>query len=216
VQTLTESYKEELWSRWQDDRDPQAREELICHYLPLVNIEVAKVARSIPPSSRPDLSSFGVIGLMDAIDKFKPELGYRFETYCPFRIRGAIRDGIRVLAWLPRRAAQRKSKIIEQIVPFDFQGAWEHTNGALETWHQDPLQATAFDGLELEADHEAVAKAIECLPDKERKVIVDYYYGSRRLAEIGHELGVTESRACQVHRRALDMLRQLLVEPLTA
>ena len=213
---MTDAYVEELWARWHADHDPQSREELICHYLPLVEMEVAKVARTIPSSSRPDLSSFGVMGLMDAIDKFKPELGYRFETYCPFRIRGAIRDGIRVLAWLPRRAHLRKSKVIEKVVPFDFQGAWDHTGGAYAAWHADPLQGSALENLEIEADHEEVVKAMESLPAKERMVVTEYYFKSRLLADIGEDLGVTESRVCQIHRRALNMLRTLLQEPLTA
>src|SRR4051812_36622414 len=88
-----------LWKKWsevtQDERDGAIRDELIRHYLPLVEFHAARFASKVAQSHRQDLYGFGVLGLIDAVDKFKPELGYRFETYGSERIRGAIGDGLR-------------------------------------------------------------------------------------------------------------------------
>jgi RNA polymerase sigma factor for flagellar operon FliA len=153
---------------------------------------------------------------MDAIDKFKPELGYRFETYASRRIRGAMSDGLRALDWLPRGASERASRVIETIVPVDFKSARSPGGTRLEETLSDPAQGTVFDGLELESDHNEVAAAILELPEREQRIVRDHYYESRKLAEIGKDMGITESRVCQLHRRALRMLEAKLVERLSA
>ncbi len=202
----------ELWATWTATGDTAARDDLVRLYLPLVEYLANQLGRFVPSSYRPDLYGFGVIGLMDAVDKFKPELGYAFRTYGALRIRGAMSDGIRKLNWLPRGAGQRASRIIEKIIPIDFQTATTPIGVRLQDTLHDPNQASTTEGLELTADHEEVVEAIASLPDRERRVIVEYYFDRRKLADIGADLGVTESRACQIHRAALVLLRDILVQ----
>lgn len=209
---LSDEQVAELWDKWCTGRDPVVRNELVCHYLPVVDFVAARVARHVPNSYRPDLYGFGAMGLVDAIEKFKPELGNRFETYGTRRIRGAMSDGIRSLNWLPRGAGARASRIIEKIVPVDFSTTRNHAGVPLDDCLSDPDDASALELLELEADHVEVAEAIETLPERERYIVVQHYYARRRLAELGREMGVTESRVCQLHRRALRMLESALVE----
>ena len=76
---------------------------------------------------------------------------------------------------------------------------------------EDHEQPSALDGLELLADHAELLEAVEALPERERIVIRRHYYDGRYLKTIGLELGVTESRICQIHRRALKMLELSLL-----
>lgn len=213
---FTQHELDQLWLKWRATGDSGVREKLICHYLPVVEFLAGRVARAVPDSNRPDIYSFGVLGLMDAVDKFRPELGNRFETYGSRRIRGAMSDGIRSLNWLPRRAGQAASRVIEKVIPVDFQTARTAVGARLEDSLSDPFAAHVSDALELEADHAEVVEAVDSLPDRERLVIEQHYYHSRKLADIGRDLGVTESRVCQLHRRALVLLRDVLLQRLSA
>lgn len=205
-----------LWHRWRRLADSDARAELIEHYLPLVSMIVARMARSVPFSLRVELDSYGAMGLIDAVDKFRPELGNRFETYGSCRIRGAIHDGLRTLNWFPRGAWRRPGRVIENIVTIDFQSARTGTGARLQDSLADRSDGAVPDELLLDADHAEVADAIEDLPARERLVVVAHYYDGRKLADIGRELGVTESRVCQLHRRALKMLQENLLSRLSA
>ena len=91
------------------------REELITNSLPLINHVAYRVAVRLPASVEIcDLVNAGVIGLLDAIEKFEPERGVKFKTYAELRIRGAILDSLRELDWAPR-SLRRKSKDLEKI-----------------------------------------------------------------------------------------------------
>ncbi len=211
-----EQQRDQLWQRWLKARDQVARNDLVVFYLPFVRGEVAKVAPSVAPSARSELMGFGTLGLFDAIEKFSPELGHRFESYAPFRIRGAILDGIRGLSWLPRAAMRPGAGKIAKVVTLDFQSIEPGHVLSLADRVVDTLEAPVFEELILEAEHEAVVDAVESLPERERRVILEYYYGERRMAEIGGDMGVTESRVSQIHRVALNLLRSALAEPLSA
>ena len=207
---------DELWVDFTADPSDANRESLIRHYLPLVEFLAGRLGRHVHASYRADLYSFGVEGLMDAIDKFRPEMGNRFETYGSCRIRGAMSDGIRKMSWLPRGAENRSSRVIETVVPVDFQAARTPVGGRLQDSLSDRTAGTPFDDLLLQADHDEVTVAIRALPERERNVVVEHYYAQKQLKEIGRDMGVTESRVCQLHRRALRLLEALLVEPVTA
>lgn len=207
---LSKERESELWAQWVEDRDVATRDALVECYIPLVEFLAMRLARFVPSSYRPDLFSFGVIGLMDAIEKFRPEMGHTFRTYGAVRIRGAMSDGIRTLNWLPRGAQQRASRVIEKIVPMDFQTATTPIGVRIQDTLSDPQAETPLDGLELQADHDEVLEAIGSLPERERIVVTRYYFERQRLAEIGVALGVTESRICQLHRSALTLLRDIL------
>lgn len=213
---LTEDEVAELWATWADTGDVDTRNRLACHYLPLVERIARRVESKLPPSFRADLRGFGVIGLFDAIDKFDADLGHRFETYSYRRIRGAMADGLRQLDWFPRGARKRPTRAIEKIVCVDFQ-ARSGRRPSLQDSVADPNSDFASEVLALQADHQEVVDAMASdLPDRERGVIHAYYFERRTLADIAEELGVTESRVSQLHKRALGLLRRNLTERLTA
>ena len=197
-----------LWRSWREEADLDARCELICHYLPLAKNIAKQVGSRLHPSYGSDLFGYGVIGLIDAIEKFEPSVG-RFETYSFFRIRGAIYDGLRKFGWLPRRE-RMDNAIIENVFPVDFQAlsvGGTRASDYLADRHSEPVT----EAMDLVDDYGEVAVAIEDLNDQQRRVIVERYYGKRRLAEIGRDLGVTESRISQIHREALRTLGALLL-----
>lgn len=74
------------------------------------------------------------------------------------------------------------------------------------------MEECPSDAVELEADHTEVVDALGDLPARERFVLIQHYFRHRPLAPIGDELGVTESRACQLHRRGLRLLERILLE----
>ena len=83
--------------------DPDLREQLIVKYAPLVKYIAGRMAIRVPPNiSREELTSAGIVGLLDALDKFDSGMGIKFETYAEHRIRGAILDELRKMDWIPR------------------------------------------------------------------------------------------------------------------
>lgn len=92
----------------------ELRDQLIVHYSPLVKYVASRVAAGLPQNvEQADLVSYGIFGLIDAIDKFDPERGYKFETYAISRIKGAMLDELRSMDWVPR-SVRTKAKRIEQ------------------------------------------------------------------------------------------------------
>lgn len=118
AQTIV-SDEQQLWTRWINDRDPSAGNSLIIKYKPLVNYHVQRISAGLPKSvSRDDLTSLGMMGLFDALNKFDLKRDLKFDTYASFRVRGAIIDGLRKEDWLPRSAREKAKKLeiqIEQI-----------------------------------------------------------------------------------------------------
>jgi RNA polymerase sigma factor for flagellar operon FliA len=246
----------ELWTEYKSGAAPSVRERLILHYSPLVKFVAGRVAAGLPQNiEQTDLVSYGIFGLIDAIDKFDPGRGFKFETYAISRIKGAIIDELRSIDWVPRsvrakaRAIERAFSKLENELrrsPEDSEVAAELDMSEAELAHT--LSQISFTGLvaldELLAasssdrsgsatigdtiadrQHDPVeafetdemkhllADAINRMPDRERLVLTLYYYEGLTLAEIGAILGVTESRVCQIHTKAILQLRGRLTEP---
>ncbi len=112
--TLPPEKQAELWKQYNETKSPGIREKLIIEYSPLVKYVAGRL--SIYFGSHidyDDLVSFGVFGLIDAIDKYDLTKGVKFETYASLRIRGSIIDSIREMDWAPRSLRQ-KSKELEK------------------------------------------------------------------------------------------------------
>ena len=101
-----------LWSVFATRKDPEIRDELITLYAPLVRFVVGRLG--IPATGlldAEDLVSYGMIGLINAVDRFDPARGVRFEAFATVRIRGAVIDHLRSLNWLPRSAISRVRQV---------------------------------------------------------------------------------------------------------
>ncbi len=241
---------DDLWASFKGDPDRQARDRLILHYSPLVKYVAGRTLSRVPDSVDPaDLVSYGILGLIDAIEKFDPSRGVKFETYAVPRIRGAILDELRSIDWVPRsvrakaRAADLAYSKLEHDLhrsPTDEELAAELgiTTGELDSLMRQTARAgvlqldeVLFTGgqgdktlgdmiadsgdspgatVELAEMRQLLVRSISGLPDRERTVLTLYYYEGLNLSEIGEILGVTESRACQIHTKAVTHLRHRL------
>ncbi len=238
----------ELWQQYVERRSPEIRRTLIESYAPLARYVVDRLnLKPGPALEYDDLLSQAVVGLIDAVDRFDPTRGIKFETYAYYRIRGAVMDMLRELDWLPRSVRQRESQLSTAYArledrfgraPTDEELAQElgvtvdeldklAQEVALQTMQSldeavashnweigtmadlvaDQSASSPEDELERRSEREMVARAIEALPDAERTVVSLYYYEGLTLKEIGRVLGVTESRACQIHGKAMLRLR---------
>ncbi len=240
----------ELWLEYKDSAEPSVREKLILHYAPLVKYVAGRVSANLPANIEyADLVSYGIFGLIDAIEKFDPGRGIKFETYAISRIKGSIIDELRVIDWVPRSVrykARELEKAYVQLenelkrVPSDAEVAkrlemstqeYNHLMNQMsfmsvvaldELWtvggekgDKVSLTDTLVDekaeepsrAFEVEEVKGILAEAIGRLPEREKIVITLYYYEGLTLREIGEVLGVTESRVCQMHTKAILRLK---------
>jgi RNA polymerase sigma factor for flagellar operon FliA len=103
---MTSFEQRELWGRYRDG-DDAARENLVLYYAPLVKVAAGRLGSRLPAHvEQAELVSFGLSGLLGAIERFEPERGVKFETFAMQRIRGAMLDALRALDWVPRRVRQ--------------------------------------------------------------------------------------------------------------
>jgi len=112
VRERGESEIQALWERFKSTGDAVSRDGLILHYASLVKFVAGRLRAGLPRNVDPqDLVSYGTFGLIDAIDKFDLERGFKFETYAVNRIKGAILDELRALDWVPRSVRARAREI---------------------------------------------------------------------------------------------------------
>ena len=238
-----------IWASYKATGEREFRDRLVLNYSPLVKYVAGRVASGLPRNvEQADLVSYGIFGLIDAIDRFEPERGYKFETYAITRIKGAIIDEMRHMDWVPR-SVRAKARAIEQAygrfeaekqrTPSDKELAAE--TGMTPSQLQTALSQISFVGVvaldevltgvgdrgdgvtlgdnlpdpgdgpstmfEVEEMRHILANAIDGMPDREKTVLSLYYYEGFTLSEIGAVFGVSESRACQIHTKAILHLR---------
>lgn len=241
-----------LWERYKETSTRALRDQLIVHYSPLVKYVAGRVAVGLPQSvDQADLVSYGVFGLIDAIEKFEPARGFRFETYAISRIKGAIMDELRSIDWVPRSVRTKSRAIETALTQFEMKHHRAPTDEELaealdvsvaklqqmlgqisfvgmaaldELFSVGPDRGDTmtlgdtladpddgplalFESVEL---RERLREALTRLPERERTVLGLYYYEGLTLAQIGDVIGVTESRVCQIHSKAVLQLRARL------
>ncbi len=109
---MNEAQKNKLWSDYARTKSSELREQLILEYAPLVKLVAGRLSMYLGYNVEyEDLCSYGIFGLIDAIDKFDSMKEVKFETYASLRIRGSILDQIRKMDWIPRTIRQRQKKI---------------------------------------------------------------------------------------------------------
>ena len=221
----------------------------------MVKYVASRVATGLPANvEQADLVSYGIFGLIDALEKFDRSREIKFETYAIPRIRGAIIDELRSLDWVPRSVrfkAREVDKAYTELeaklkhAPSDAEVA-KHLGVSLPELHEivtqisfvtvtalEEVVSTGADrgeslslldtladmaaidpssGIEGNETRAMLSAAINSLSEREKIVITLYYFEGLTLAEIGEVLGVTESRVCQIHTKAVGLLRNNLKE----
>ena len=109
---MDDRMKNKLWEEYSKLKSDNLREQLIIEYVPLVKLVAGRLNMYLGYTVEyDDLVSYGVFGLIDAIDKFDYGKGIKFETYASLRIRGSILDQIRKMDWIPRSVRQKQKQI---------------------------------------------------------------------------------------------------------
>src|SRR3954447_23263100 len=105
----------DLWRRYKDDGDEKARERLVLAYSPLVKYVAGRMSSGLPAHvEEAELISYGLLGLISAIERFEPAREIKFETFAITRIKGSIIDELRSLDWVPR-SVRAKAREIEKV-----------------------------------------------------------------------------------------------------
>ena len=242
---MDEAYKNKLWNEYAVTKSSEVREQLILEYAPLVKLVAGRLSMYLGYNVEyDDLVSYGIFGLIDAIDKFDSMKEVKFETYASLRIRGSILDQIRKMDWIPRTIRQKQKKIdtamkeietatgraatdeeIAQKLEIstddfaDWQSQMKITgvvslNEFMESGSEIPAEQhnqhrfeEPEEVIEKEELREVLGQALELLTEKEKKVILLYYYEDLTLKEISNVLEVSESRVSQLHTRALQKMK---------
>ena len=131
----------DLWRRYKEDGDQNARERLVLAYAPLVKYVAGRMSSGLPAHvEEADLISYGLLGLISAIERFDPGREIRFETFAITRIKGSIIDELRSLDWVPRSVRARAREI-------------ERANAKLEhQLHRAPNDKEMAEALDMSVD----------------------------------------------------------------
>ncbi|MCI8900610.1 MAG: FliA/WhiG family RNA polymerase sigma factor [Lachnospiraceae bacterium] len=242
---MNDAARKRLWEDYARLKTPDLREKLILEYAPLVKVVAGRLSMYLGYNVEyEDLVSYGVFGLIDAIDKFDRNKEVKFETYASLRIRGAILDQIRKMDWIPRTIRQRQKQIDTAMKELEQRNGRPPTDAELAAYMgisedefldwQNQVKAdniislneyveqgndisseksisSGFDTpesvIEKSELKEMLEEALELLTDKEKKVILLYYYEELTLKEISRVLEVSESRISQLHTKALQKMK---------
>ncbi len=245
---MDENEKRKIWVEYKKNKTPELREKIILEYAPLVKLVAGRLSMYLGYNVEyEDLTSYGIFGLIDAIDKFDASKEVKFETYASLRIRGSILDQIRKMDWIPRTIRQKQKRIGQAVK--DIECAMGHpatdeevaenigiTSEEYVDWQSQmkitnviSLNEYMEQGSEIVVDNEekstfespeavvekgelkeVLKSTLELLTEKEKKVIILYYYEELTLKEISNILEVTESRVSQLHTKGLLKMKKKL------
>jgi RNA polymerase sigma factor for flagellar operon FliA len=231
-------------------RSPELREKLVLRSVPLVHYLLGRMGITQEMGSDyEDMAHQGLLGLIEAVDRFDPKFGARFSTYASLRIRGKVLDYLRTVDWMPR-AARKRTRLIQKTISTlwsenlrepteseiavrlgikveEIQAGLADSNrilvsldmmtdtdqdgdGSMHEYLRDENQADPSDVMEGTSLIEEMKDAIQNLTKREQLILSLYYNDQLTFKEIGKVLGITESRICQLHARAIINLKAVM------
>lgn len=218
------------------------------HYLPLVETIAAKLKRRLPASVEfDDLKGYGAIGLLEAISRYNPDSGNKFETFAGKRIHGSIIDGLRAIEWAPRSVYTDARKVDVAAVELTAELNRTPNNAEIANYlgwesarvdeaqmiglkkailsldqpsSDDPDAPTIGSSLRGEEEpsmnfgelQDSLTDALGTLSEQERAVVFLHYIQRKKFSEIGEMFDVSESRICQIHTNAIDVIRDVMTK----
>ena len=201
----------QLWLQYKNGASPELKKQIILTYTNLVHyvIHNSKFISNKIFDDR-DYFQFGIEGLSEAIDRFDPDYGTKFETYAIQRIRGKIIDELRKVQSKQKIYTASEEEVYHTTMslnsPID-----DENNCQLYEVISDESE-TPGDTTEKNESKELLLEAIKQLDEKERLIITLYYYENMNYAEIAKVIGVTVSRVSQVHTKIIESLKKKLAK----
>jgi len=199
----------ELWSMYKENPTAVIKRQIMINYTNLVHyvIHNSKFV-TLSVIDEKDFFQFGIEGLSEAIERFDPQYGTKFETYAIQRIRGKIIDEIRKIQSKPRTNGNSDADYSPKNISLSYQidGTESYTlNETIPADVELPDEA-----LNKKEQKEILLEAINSLDERDRLIITLYYYENLNYKEISEVLNITVSRVSQVHSRILKELKEKL------
>ena len=204
----------ELWNAYWDGRGAEARERIILQYIPLVKYVVGRLAISLPHFlTSEDMISYGVVGLIDAIERYEAGRNVKFSTYAIARIRGAIIDELRSLDWMPRQVRKQARDIEQAMSRLDQELGRPATEKELANSMNitvDKLQHALFDAsastisLNRMVDADAMDRSAQVMPDLADDKALDPLDYSERM-ELSRALAAAISQLSSREQQVLSL-----------
>jgi RNA polymerase sigma factor for flagellar operon FliA len=236
MDTLGQEEEHGLWRRLREEGDLSAREAILIHYLPFAKILAAKVysGRHHDEFEFGEYVQYATIGLLESVSRFDPARGVKFKTFAGRRIIGSILNGLEHLSekqqqisFRQRMAAERLHSIrgrqpdgsnpdelfsyLAQVAVglalgyiLEDSGMYQKRNGS--------YMNNGYEAVETEQLQERMRSMVEKLPERERMVVKYHYMNHVPFEEIADMLCVTKGRISQIHKHAIDLLRQAMKE----
>lgn len=222
----------ELWKRLAADQASEAREQLIERHMPFARMLAAKAyaRRTSDEFEFDEFLQFASVGLLESIDRYDPAAGASFRTYASYRITGAILSGLESLSEKQEQLTLMKRLQRERLETLKEAPAPEGGTDALFARLADvalglalgfmlddcgmyrdvesPAADNAYGALEAKEVRQHLRNCVAKLPERERKLIVLHYFQHVPFDEIAAQMGVSKGRVSQLHRRALELVRQ--------
>jgi RNA polymerase sporulation-specific sigma factor len=196
VRCLKENEEAELWRRFKVDGDVTARAKIIESYQPLVY----KIVTGIKANSEVmlDLLQEGIVGLIEAVERFDPDKNIKFTTFAPFRIRG------RIINYLDKNKKKDVNLDDSTQAMQDLLGM--ATNFADPTNTQKNVERIAEDDMLINV----VIQSLNRLSEKEKAVVTGIYIHDKKATDLARELGISNSYLSRLQKKGVRRLRGML------
>jgi RNA polymerase sigma factor FliA len=236
MNTMDEEEERALWRRLREEGDTSAREIILMHYLPFAKILAAKVysRRRHDEFEFGEYVQFGTVGLLESVSRFDPERGVKFKTFAGRRIIGSILNGLEHLSekqeqisFRHRLHSQRLESIrgkqpdgsnSEELFGYLAQVAiglalgYILEDSGMFQKRNSSYMSNGYASVETSQLRERMNSLLDKLPERERRVLKYHYMNHVPFEEIAGILSVTKGRVSQIHKHAIELLREALKE----
>lgn len=197
-----------LWDTFKQEPSPSVKKQIMVNYTNLVHYVIHNSKfMNLTVVDEKDFFQFGVEGLSEAIDRFDPDYGTKFETYAIQRIRGKIIDELRKLQIKPR-SLNPETDIQYKNVSLNYSYDGEDGYQLHEIIPSDSEQPDEI--MQKYEQKEILIRLIKSLEERDRLIISLYYYENLNYKEIADTLGITVSRVSQIHSKIMKEMKEKL------